>query len=56
MLKIVREQLHSWWWPVPLKAPVFVIEVECRNQSILPVTENIKCSGCNFFFFHFLRF
>ena len=53
MLKIVKEQLHSWWWPVPFKTPVFVIEAECRYQSILPVKENIKCSGCKQYSFHF---
>ena len=26
MLKIVKHQLHSWWWPVPLKTPVFIID------------------------------
>ena len=34
MLKIVKEQLHSWWWSVPLKTPVFVID---RNRVSLPV-------------------
>ena len=59
MLKIVKEQLHSWWWLVLLKTPVFAkIEAECRNQSIkLPVKENTKCSGCKKNNFHFvLRF
>ena len=54
MLKIVKEQLHSWWWPLPLKTPVFVIDgAECRNKSILPVKENIKCSGCKKIIFIF---
>ena len=57
MLKIVKVQLHSWWWPVPLKMPVFVIDVgECRYQSILPVKESIKCSECKKIIFIFLRF
>ena len=34
MLNIVKEQLHSWWWPVPLKTPVFVID---RSRVSLPV-------------------
>ena len=53
MLKIVKQQLHSWWWPVPLKTPV----AECRYQSILPVKENIKLSGCkkSNSFFAFLK-
>ena len=34
MLKIVKEQLHSWWWPVPIKMPVFVID---RSRGSLPV-------------------
>ena len=47
MLKIVKEQLHSWWWPVPFKTPIFVIE---RSRVSLPVDfqvkENIKCPWC----------
>ena len=46
MLKIVKEQFHSWWWPAPFKTPVFVID---RSRVSLPVDytvkENIKCSG-----------
>ena len=62
MLKIVKEQLHSWWWPVPLRTRVFVID---RSRVSLPVDftglkenkENIKCSGCKINNFHFfLRF
>ena len=26
VLKIVKQQLHCWWWPVPLNKPVFVID------------------------------
>ena len=34
VLKLVKEQLHSWWWPVPFKTPVFVID---RSRVSLPV-------------------
>ena len=34
MLKMVKEQLHSWWWPVPFKTPVCVVD---RSRVSLPV-------------------
>ena len=34
VLKIVKELVHSWWWPVALKTPVFVID---RSRVSLPV-------------------
>ena len=59
MLKIVKEQLHIWWWPVPLKTPVFVID---RSRVSLPVdftvnkTKNVLgAKKIIFIFFAFLK-